>query len=458
MRIALVTPYDLAVPGGVAEHVWNLSKHLAGRGHDVHIVAPMSRRMAIAGVALHGVATVLAPVQSNGSTARISLSPFAAVRVAGVLKGLRADVVHVHEPAVPVIGLAAVVATALMRRAGLSDQAAVVATFHAARETGWSPNVVARKALGQLAECIDRRIAVSDVARSTAQSYLTQSSDRSATPAHEAKGIEVIPNGVDVAAFRSANDVPEAMADGRPCVLFLGRLDPRKGLAVLVEAFARNGDLRSMARLVVAGPYSHEDATAWRSLCDRDGVTDVRFVGVLDRLGRAAYLRHAAVTCAPATSGESHGVVLLEAMAAGSPVVAAANPGYRLVIADGINGVAVEPGDPTALGEAIVRVLRDPALGRCLSAAGLETAWAHDWSRVAERIVRVYGEAVCGNSPVARDRETGWRWGQDQRSRGLALAHPHVPEMARSGAQSASVASRVGSDTEGEMVGLAGAQ
>lgn len=371
MRVALVSPYDLSVPGGVAEHVRNLGTHLARVGHDVHVVAPASSRASSPGARLHVVARHVASVPSNGSVARIAPWPRAALTVARTIRALDADVVHVHEPAVPVIGPAAT----------LAARQTVIATFHAARDEAWRPAPVLLPFLRALARRIDRAFAVSEVARLTASRYGAGAPD-------------VVPNGVDVAAFRRPAPAPVPMSDGRLTVLFLGRLDARKGFPVLVEAFAAADDLRSRARLVVAGPHARVDVRRWRARCRASGIDDVAFVGCLDDAERVAYLRHATVTCAPSTSRESQGVVLLEAMAAGSPVVAAANAGFRSVVRDGYDGALVPPHDAGALARALVALLDDPARRRRLALAGLETARAHDWPDVAARIAAMYRETI----------------------------------------------------------------
>lgn len=378
MRVALVTPYDQAVPGGVPEHIWNLSAHLVRRGHDVHVIAPSSRPIAIPGVRVHVATSRVLPVRVNGATARVALGPAAAGRVVGVIARIDADVVHVHEPCVPLLGPAAVFAS----------RAPVVATFHAARDGRRTKPTWLGAALVAIARRIDRAIAVSDVARLTAGTYFR-------------RGIEVVPNGVDVASFEGARERPEAFHDGKPCVLTLGRLDPRKGHAVLVEAFGRDKHLRTRARLVVAGPYSAREAVAWTQSCARAGIEDVRLVGELDRDARASYLRHASVTCAPATGNESQGVVLLEAMAACSPVVAAANAGYRGLVIHGVNGLLVEPGDPDALGRTLRVALHDSCLRARLIEAGMVTARAHDWTIVASAVERVYRSSLGRVSATA---------------------------------------------------------
>ncbi len=369
MRLALVSPYDLSFPGGVTEHVRHLSAHLARRGHEVQLIAPASGDATVPGVRVRAVTRRVRTWMTNGSIARIAISPVAAWRVAQFLRDSRPDVVHVHEPAVPVVGPVG----------AFLGRAPVVATFHAARDPGWlrSPFSLV---LAPLASRLAARVAVSAPARATAVTYAPGS-------------YQIIPNGVDAASFAVDHPVPPMIAGPRPFVLYLGRLDARKGLGVLVDAFATDPALRKRARLVIAGAYGPRDAAPWIERCREAGLPDAAFIGAVSDESRVAILRHAAVACAPATGGESHGLVLLEAMAAGTPVIAAANAGYCSIVVHEVNGLLVPPGDAGALAGAIGRALDDDGLRRRLIDGGLSTARAHDWAGVVDRLEAIYATA-----------------------------------------------------------------
>jgi phosphatidylinositol alpha-mannosyltransferase len=366
LRIALVCPYSWSRPGGVREHARGLARALLARGMEVEIIAPHGRD---GDVCVHDVGWTL-PVRDNGSIVPVALAPDAAVRTAALVRRRGYDLVHVHEPMIPLVSLTAVVAA----------QAPVVGTFHmyAAARRWYRPFApLARSVISRLAA----RVAVSELAAWHV---------RRVVPGD----YRVIPNGVDVGSLAAV----ASERDGNR-ILYLGRAEPRKGLEVLLAAFSR---LPGHAELDLVGVSARELGRLVR--LPPPVRARIHAHGTLPTEERNRLLGRADVLCVPSLQGESFGIVLVEGMAAGVPVVASAVPGYRLVLPEEA-GVLVPPGEPGALAGALRRLLDDPGLRAQLGRHGREAAWRYDWSRVASEIVAVY-EDVLGAGPSLRaDRE-----------------------------------------------------
>lgn len=371
MKIALVSPYDFPYPGGVTEHVRNLARSLSVSGHCVRIIAPSSRDdVEIMHPGMYRVGSRIASVPANQSVARLTLSLTLTSRITEILEYERFDVVHLHEPLVPVLA-------PLVLRASRS---ANVGTFHCARDR-YVGYALGRQIFRGLLSRLDQRIAVSSEAHRFVNSYFPHR-------------YSLIPNGVDTDSRPSSEACPDVMADGTPTVLFLGRLEHRKGLNVLIEAMKQVSDRLSPIRLVVAGPFSEVAAGPFRALADRLGLDDVVFLGEVTESTRKMLYRHATVFCAPSTGRESQGVILLEAMAAGTPVVASDIPGYRTVLVDGVNGLLAVPHDAASLANAIAQAIVDPCVRvRCI-AGGLSTVSRFSWTVVTPQILSVYETAI----------------------------------------------------------------
>jgi phosphatidylinositol alpha-mannosyltransferase len=278
------------------------------------------------------------------------------------------DVVHVHEPFTPSTSMfAALVATT-----------PVVATFHAWLDRSRLMDLSA-PVLRQVDRRIDAAVAVSEAAASFAR--------------HVRRGpIEIVPNGVDVARFAEPGEPLEGLPPGRR-ILWVGRLDPQKGFGVMVDAFARLARDFDDVFLLVAG--EGRERVALRSL-DRRARNRVVPFGSVPHEELPRYHAAADVFCSPSVGQESFGMTLVEAMAAGVPVVATDIPGYREVVRDGMDGLLVPPNDPGAIAEAIRRVLSQPELASNLAAAGLTRAPAFAWDAVVPRLEAVYGRALNG--------------------------------------------------------------
>ncbi len=364
MRVGLVCPYTWDVPGGVQAHVRDLAETLIGLGHDVSVLtpadddSPLPPYVASAGRAV--------PVPYNGSIARLSFGPRAAARARRWVKDGGFDVLHLHEPMAPSLSILALWAA----------HGPIVATFHASVERSRAL-LAAQPALQPALEKIHARIAVSPAARR----YVVE---------HLGGTAVLIPNGVSVARFAAAAPLPGWPAPGG-VVGFLGRVDePRKGFPVLLSAFGTLGRDRPGVRLLVAGPGEADVDPLPPALRER-----VHLLGLVPEADKPAFLRSVDVYCAPNTGGESFGIVLLEAMAAGTPIVAADLDAFRRVLDDGSAGELVAPDAPDALAAALAALLDDPARRRALAARAAAVVRRYDWPAVAAAVVGVY-ETVVG--------------------------------------------------------------
>jgi phosphatidylinositol alpha-mannosyltransferase len=351
MRIALVSPYSLTLPGGVQTQVLALARALRALGHPTRLLGPCDGPPPDVGITPLGNSV---PLAANGSMAPIAPDPACALRTIRALRDEEFDVVHLHEPLVPGPTMTAL----------LFDAAPMIGTFHAAGGSAayrWlRPGT--RWAAGRLS----LRCAVSEDARRMAQ--------------HALGGEYVlVHNGIDVERFAKASPWP---TDG-PTIFFVGRHEPRKGLAVLLDAMAR---LPAEVRLWVGG-----DGPETAEL--RRGTSDdrrIEWLGTIDDEEKAQRLRGADVFCAPSLYGESFGVVLLEAMAAHTPIVATDLPGYANVARGGTDAVLVPEGDAEALAGALRTVLADTRLAERLAVAGEARAAEFAMDRLAERYLGLY--------------------------------------------------------------------
>lgn len=360
MRIAQVCPYAWDSPGGVQAHVRGLSGELVRRGHAVHILAPSGGVSEDPAVTLVGGALRVA---YNRSVAPVCPNPISLLRIRAALRRFAPDVVHVHEPFAPSSSLWAT----------LVSDVPVVATFHASSET-----FRLYRAGASLFRAVGRRcaalLAVSDAAAGLVARDLRLSAD-------------VVPNGIDIATFTEAR--PLAVPDDGPTVLFVGRLEPRKGLAVLAHAFVELVARIPTARLLVVGDGPERAVAERLPAAVR---ARVRMLGALSDDQLPQCYAAADVFVGPATGQESFGIVLLEAMAAGLPIVASDLPGYRGVVRHGVEAVLVPPGDARALAEAVARVLTHADLASSLATNGRSRAETFSWEHLAGRIEAIYDD------------------------------------------------------------------
>lgn len=377
MRVGLVCPYSLDVPGGVQNHVMDLAEALIGLGHGVSVLAPGDHETELPPYVVTVGGAV--PVPYNGSVARLSFGPVAATKTRRWLRDGRFDVLHLHEPAVPSLSLLALWAA----------DGPVVATFHTSNVRSRAMSASAAILRPSL-EKITARIAVSEYARSTLVHHI------GGEPV-------VIPNGVYVDRYAVAPLREEWRGDG-PVLAFVGRLDePRKGLPLLLEAFPALAAEHPGIRLLVVGGG---DVDAARRRIPHELLDSVRFLGRASDADKAAALRTADLYIAPNTGGESFGIVLIEAMAARTAVLASDIPAFRTVLGDGAYGTTFANGDAADLAARALALLADAERRDSLRDAATRIVRRYDWSSVAAQVVQVY-ETVVGSAATLPGRSGG---------------------------------------------------
>jgi len=366
MKIGLVCPYIYPDGGGVAQHVGYLYENLRLRGHDVRIITASHgpQRASEGDVIRLGVGF---SVPTNGSMGTLTFSPRYLSQIRRMLDRERFDVLHFHEPFVPFLSVF------LLRESNSVN----VATFHA--YAGFSPSYeFGRRFLQAHARRLHGRIAVSAAARHFIDRFFPGD-------------YKVIPNGVDLSRFDRA--VPIARwQDGTRNILFVGRHEPRKGLLDLLKAYRLLKKTGCDCRLLVVGGGPQE-REARRYVATRR-LPGVEFLGRVSDAEKAQLFKTADVFASPATGGESFGIVLLEAMAAGAPIVCSDIHGYKGVVRRGREGLLVPPRQPKALAAAIGTVLDDDERRRAMSAAGLQRAEEFSWPRVTARVEAYYGFVI----------------------------------------------------------------
>jgi phosphatidylinositol alpha-mannosyltransferase len=377
VRIGIVCPYAWDVPGGVQFHVRDLAEHLIRLGHEVSVLAPADDDTPLPPYVVAAGRAV--PVPYNGSVARLTFGFLSASRVRRWLREGGFEVLHIHEPVTPSLSILACWAAT----------GPIVATFHTSNPR--SRAMIAAEPLMQPAlEKISARIAVSEYARRT----LVE---------HFGGDAVVIPNGVDVGFFADAEPRPEWSGD---TIGFVGRInEPRKGLPTLLEAMPQIVAQRPGVRLLVAGRGDEEEAVKGLSPEVRKRI---EFLGMVSDQEKASLLRSVDLYVAPNTGGESFGIILVEAMSAGAPVLASDLDAFRQVLDGGAAGELFPVEDAAALAEAAVRLLGDPERRAALREAETRHVRRFDWSTVAADILSVYETVAVGAAAVAEDDRGGW--------------------------------------------------
>lgn len=372
MRIGIVCPYAWDVPGGVQAHVRDQAETLIDLGHEVSVITPVEDPATLPSYAVDGGRPRAVPY--NGSVARLTFGVKATARVRRWIREGRFDVLHVHEPLAPSLGVLACWAA----------RGPIVATVHSSIER--SRVLITGYYLAQTAlEKISALVAVSEHARRTIVDHLGADA-------------VLIPNGVRVDHYAGAT--PLRTWPG-PSLGFLGRMDePRKGLPVLLESFARVRQAVPGATLVLIGPGDPDEVLADVSADLRQAIV---CLGRLDETEKARALASLDAYVAPNTGGESFGIVLLEAMAAGAPVVASDLDAFARVLDGGRCGVLFPVGDPRALAEAVIGLLPDAATRAHLVEAGRRRVDAYDWRTVAGDLLDVYASVTAGQTGVRED-------------------------------------------------------
>jgi phosphatidyl-myo-inositol alpha-mannosyltransferase len=373
MRIGLVCPYDWEVPGGVREHVSGLAEALMELGHEVSVIAPADDDAVLPDYVVPAGRAV--PVPYNGSVARLAFGFLSAGRVRRWLKEGDFDVLHVHEPAAPSLSLLA---------CWVAD-GPIVATVHTAIPKSRALHA-AQPILASALEKISGRIAVAEAARTTLVEHLGGDA-------------VLIPNGVNVSRYEKAEPLPGFPGEGGT-LGFLGRMDePRKGLDVLLAAFTLLAPERPGLRLLLAGarpPAAEALDRVPASLRDR-----IVLLGRVSDEDRVRAYHSVDVFCAPNTGGESFGMVLVEAMASGAPIVASDLDAFRRVLVGGRAGELFETGSPASLAAAAARLLDDPVHRASLAAAAAVAVRDYDWPVVARDVLRVYQAVIPAGGRVA---------------------------------------------------------
>jgi phosphatidyl-myo-inositol alpha-mannosyltransferase len=366
VKIGLVTPYVYPLPGGVNEHVGQLHANLKERGHDVRIISSTHGLQK----ASEGDVIRLGrgfSVPTNGSIGTVTLSPRYVGQVQELLAREQFDLLHFHEPLVPFLS------PILLRQSNSVN----IATFHAF--AGWSPayQLIGRAVRGSV-ERLHGRIAVSAAARHFIERYFPGD-------------YKVIPNGVELSRYQEALPI-ETWRDGTPNILFVGRFESRKGLLTLLKAYRilrRSG--RSCRLLVIGtGPQERE---VRRYIATR-GLRGVELLGRVVDDDKARYFATADLYVSPATGQESFGIVLLEAMAAGAPIVCSDIHGYKGVVRRNEQALLVPPRDATALAKAIARLLDDPPLRARFGASGRERALQFGWPNITAKVDDYYSFVI----------------------------------------------------------------
>lgn len=367
MKIALVSPYDFGYHGGVVTHISQLSEQLQKIGHFVKILAPLDSSSNVTQENLIPIGRPV-PVPTGGSIARISLSIWQERRVRSILKEENFDVLHVHEPLAPILPLSVI----------NSSETANVGTFHAFHGRGYM-YFFSKGLMKRWFSRLDSLIAVSEPAKD----YVSK-----AFPGP----YNIIPNGIDVDFFSKNVEPFDAFKDGKLNILFVGRMEKRKGLKYLLQAYSRLKWEHPEIRLIVVGP-GNPGKENYRIMSERN-LQDVVFVGRVTDEQKRRYFQTADIFCAPNTGKESFGIVLCEAMASHKPVVASDIPGFDSVITSGKEGLLVPPKDDEAIYIALKKLVENPLLRSSMGRTGLNSVKAYSWEKVMPKIVNCYHQAI----------------------------------------------------------------
>jgi phosphatidylinositol alpha-mannosyltransferase len=385
LRIAQVSPYDFAHSGGVQRHIASLSRELKARGHEVSILAPCTRNepaVDIGDVDLRTFGRSI-PVPTAGSIARISFSVWHEWRLKSMLQNEKFDIVHIHEPLMPMFALTA----------SRFSPSTTIGTFHAFNEGRGRGYMLWKKVLNRGAIRLNGRIAVSEPAKHFANRYF--------------KGdYTVIPNGLDVDRFSKPVPKPSILKDDAMNLVFVGRVnEPRKGLRYALGAYSLLKWQYPKLRLIVVGA-GVPDRESYRIMGERS-LDDVIFTGPVSEEELPGYYQNADIFLAPNTGKESFGFIIIEAMSASTPIVASNIPGFASVMTDGKEGLMVPPKDEAALAEAIKKLIENPGLRAQLGVDGRATVHQYRWSHVADSVLNYY-DKVQEKQPVPPANYRGW--------------------------------------------------
>jgi phosphatidylinositol alpha-mannosyltransferase len=388
LRIGMVSPYGWDIPGGVQIHIRELAEHFIAQGHYVSVIAPVSDEDSISDPWLVNAGRPV-PIPFNGSVARVLFGPIAASRIRQWIAQGDFDLLHMHEPGIPSLSLLAC----------WSAEGAMVGTFHAS-----TPKMRVIASVGPLIEPmiekLSARIAVSEMAQKTLINlYGTEA--------------VVIPNGIDSARFRQASTIERQLSPNGLRIGFLGRFEEtRKGLPLLLEAMPKILKALPGVERVVAGPGDPEKVLAKVEAHVRRQIT---FLGRLSESEKVEFLAGLNLYVAPNTGGESFGIILAEAMASGTPVLASDIPAFLDLLAVGDSGATFRSEDMLDLAESVIKLLKDRARLYELAGNGLAAAIRFDWGTVAAQIMSVYEVAMTGQGKVTVGSENAsWKKGREK--------------------------------------------
>jgi len=372
MRIGMVCPYGWDTPGGVQIHIKELAQWLIAQGHDVSVLAPVSNEEENIEPWVVSAGRPIS-IPYNGAVAKVIFGPIASSRVKQWIASGNFDLLHLHEPAIPSLSLLA----------GWAGDGPMVATFHAATNSQKIANAIGTM-LDPLIERITAKIAVSEIARETLK-------DRFATEA------VVIPNGIDSSKFIDVG--PRAEWSLPNTIGFIGRFDePRKGLSVLLGAIPEIVAKVPNLRVLVAGPG---DAGDFKKEVPQELRDRITFLGRISELEKAQFFKSISLYIAPNTGGESFGIILAEAMASGTPIVASNLPAFTNLLDNGRSGELFQSESSTALASAVLHLLGDDKLRLEIANAGREKSQIFDWETVGEQVLSIYEASLVGNSRVS---------------------------------------------------------
>ena len=367
MKIALVSPYDFAYPGGVVNHISALEQYFTKMGHQVKVIAPASKAVPNFGDRFIPIGKPR-PIPVSGSIARITISLRLASRIKEVLAEEKFDIIHLHEPFMPML------CSAVLR---FSDTANI-GTFHACHGSpGYKfGRPISTMMLKRRRRKLTGKIAVSKPAMDFAHEHI---------PGY----YNIIPNGINVEHFSPEVSPVDKFCDGKLNILFVGRLEKRKGLNYLLEAYKQVKQKIPNSRLIVIGPGTRL-LKKYERFVRHSGLQDVVFVGYVSYDELPRYYKTADIFCSPATGRESFGIVLLEAMALGKPVVASNIEGYANVITHGVDGLLVPPKDTRMLAQTLISLMADESLRQQMGARGILKAKEYSWEYIAQRVLSYY--------------------------------------------------------------------
>ena len=368
MKIALVSPYDVAHPGGVQGHITSLEHYLTLMGNEVKVIAPASKSVATFGERFIPIGKPR-PIPSSGSIIRIPISLRLGATIKEVLAREKFDIIHLHEPFMPML------CSAVLRFSNSVN----IGTFHAADGRpgyNWGRPISTWMIHRRLPN-LHGKIAVSQPALRYHSRYIRGP-------------FEIIPNGVDTGNFNPDVTEIEKYSDGKKNILFLGRLEHRKGLKYLLQALVSVKREIPDVRLLVVGPGTRL-RRKYEQMVRKNGLEqDVIFVGYISDEDRPRYFKTAEIYCSPATGRESQGIVLLEGMAVGTAIVASNIDGYASVITHGNEGLLVPPKNSDELANVLISLLKDDELRQQMGVKGRVSAEKYSWDIIAQRVFDYY--------------------------------------------------------------------